>query len=153
MSRPRCARKCFTNSIPPSRFFQNFMCPSYEAVTRKNVFVQCTNPIWSLSMGGELQINDFGMHCYFIEFFKTELNEYNPCWLADYGKVQIIPCKKPFGFRVSYTAPQSGLSKLGILKKSYLSIQTKYGLKTRCCSEIRQFPVSFIKHQLNWQIF
>ena len=34
-----CARKCFTNSTPRCRFFQNFKCPSIEAVTKKSCVV------------------------------------------------------------------------------------------------------------------
>lgn len=35
-------RKCFTNSMPSSIFFQNFKCPSMLAVTMKSVFVTTT---------------------------------------------------------------------------------------------------------------
>ena len=34
---PKWARKCFTNSIPVSCFFQNLTCPSMLAVIRKSV--------------------------------------------------------------------------------------------------------------------
>ena len=33
---PTCARKCFANSTPFARFFQNFTCPSLLAETKKS---------------------------------------------------------------------------------------------------------------------
>ena len=64
---PKWARKCFTNSIPVSCFFQNLTCPSMLAVIRKSVLsTRGEGEEWTMGQegreGAHCSTSDWGQH-------------------------------------------------------------------------------------------